>query len=187
MKLSISLIAVALAAIACSAVAAPALYPMERTSFERDVDIYSRGTQSQYTKQHGDEEDKHASQYTEQHDHHHRHQEEDKHAASQYTEQHHRDHREVAKQAGEARKSCKIAMRLAVHRDWEEAKSQEKALTEVERLRDKHIQLSQTNSKGEEHQFIDFDLGIIARKKHEADKVIDKLGPWKKVSYVSPY
>jgi len=93
----------------------------------------------------------------------------------------------VAKQAGEARKSCKIAMRLAVHKDWKEAKSQEKALTEVEQLRDKHIQLSQTNAKDEEHQFINFDLGIIARKKHEADEVIDKLGPWKKVSYVSPH
>jgi len=185
MKLSISLIAIALAVIAGSAVAAPALYPMERTSFERDVDIYSRGTQSQY-------EDKHAaSRYTGQHGHHHGHQldqEEDKHAASQYTEQHHTDHGKVAGWAHEAMTSCSKAMRLAVRKqDHKEATSQEMALTEVERLHHKHLKLSQTQPKTVEHQFINFDVGIIDRKKGEADEVIHRLGPWEEASYVSPY
>jgi len=161
MKLSISLIAIALAVIAGSAVAAPTLYPMERTSFERDVDIYSRGTQSQY---------------------------EDKHAASQYTEQHHTDHGKVAGWAHEAMTSCSKAMRLAVRKqDHKEATSQEMALTEVERLHHKHLKLSQTQAKTVEHQFINFDVKIINRKKGEADEVIHRLGPWEEASYVSPY
>ena len=145
MKLSISLIAVALAVIAGSAVAAPALYPMERTS---DVDIYSRGTQSLYTKQH----------------------EEDKHAASQYTEPHHRDYGNVVERAHEAMKSCERAMHLA----RTAAKSQEMALEELGNLRHKLVELSQT-PKTVEYNFIKFYLGRINEKKEEADKVINRL------------
>jgi len=174
MRLSISLIAVALAAIAGSAVAAPALYPIERTSFERDVDIYSRGTQSKYTEQHN----------------HHSHQEGDKHAApaSQYTERHHRDHEELAKQADNAITTCSRATRLAVRaHDLTEAESQEMAQTEVERLHDKHVKLSRTSAKTEEHKSINSDSEVIKRKKDKAEEVIKRLGPWEKASYISPY
>jgi len=55
MKLSsISLIATALAAIAGSAIAAPAFRPVEKNSFDRAVDIHSRGMYLYNDKHHKD-------------------------------------------------------------------------------------------------------------------------------------